>query len=57
MNNIDGLRHRDERELGWGMGKAIEASNVEIENNSTLETFKEDVIEVLSNYLGRNTVK
>jgi len=40
MNSIDGLRHRDERELGWGMGEAIEASNVEIENNSSLESFK-----------------
>ncbi|PAV10703.1 hypothetical protein ASJ81_12875 [Methanosarcina spelaei] len=54
MNSIEGLRNRDERELGWGMGKAIEASNIEIENNSTLETFKKDVIEVLSNYLGKN---
>jgi dephospho-CoA kinase len=54
MNSIEGLRNRDERELGWGMGEAIEASNIEIENNSTLETFKKDVIEVLSNYLGKN---
>jgi dephospho-CoA kinase len=54
MNSIEGLRNRDERELGWGMGNAIEASNIEIENNSTLETFKKDVIEVLSNYLGKN---
>ena len=52
MNSIDGLRHRDERELGWGMGEAIEASNIEIENSFSLETFRKDVIEVLSNYLG-----
>ncbi|MGE5457199.1 MAG: dephospho-CoA kinase [Methanococcaceae archaeon] len=51
MNSIEGLRRRDERELGWGMGEAIEASNVEIENNFTLETFKKDVVDVLSNYL------
>ncbi|HII80974.1 MAG TPA: flagellar hook-basal body complex protein FliE [Methanosarcina sp.] len=51
MNSIEGLRHRDERELGWGMGEAIDASNVEIENNFTLETFRKDVIDVLSNYL------
>ncbi|MDI9395314.1 MAG: dephospho-CoA kinase [Euryarchaeota archaeon] len=51
MNSIEGLRHRDERELSWGMGEAIDASNVEIENNSTLETFRKDVIDVLSNYL------
>ena len=51
MNNIEGLRRRDDRELGWGMGDAIEASNIEIENNFSLETFRKDVIEVLSNYL------
>jgi hypothetical protein len=54
MDSIEGLRRRDERELGWGMGEAIEASNVEIENNFTLETFRKDVIEVLSNYLGKS---
>lgn len=52
MDSIDGLRHRDERELGWGMGQAIEASSIEIENNFSLETFRKDVIEVLQNYLG-----
>jgi dephospho-CoA kinase len=51
MDSIEGLRNRDERELSWGMGEAIEASNIEIENNFTLEIFKKDVIEVLSNYL------
>ena len=50
MNSIEGLRNRDERELSWGMGEAIEASNVEIENNSTLEAFRKDVVEVLGNY-------
>ncbi len=54
MNNIEGLHHRDERELSWGMGKAIEASNIEIENYSTLKTFKEDVIKVLNNYLEKD---
>ncbi len=54
MNSIEGLRQRDERELSWGMGDAIEASNVEIENNFTLETFKKDIIEVLDNYLGKS---
>jgi dephospho-CoA kinase len=52
MDSIDGLRRRDERELGWGMGEAIEASSIEIENNFSLETFRKDVIEVLNNYLG-----
>ncbi|MDD3247545.1 MAG: dephospho-CoA kinase [Methanosarcina sp.] len=52
MNSIEGLRQRDERELSWGMGEAIEASNVEIENKSTLEAFRKDVVEVLGNYSG-----
>ena len=57
MNSIEGLRRRDERELSWGMGEAIEASNVQIENNFTLETFKKDVVDVLSNYSGENPVQ
>lgn len=57
MDSIDGLRHRDERELGWGMGKAIEVSNIEIENSFSLETFRKDVIEVLSNYLCADNLK
>ena len=57
MNSIEGLRNRDERELGWGMGEAIEASNIEIENNYTLEIFKKDVVEVLSNYFGKTPSK
>ena len=55
MDSIDGLRRRDERELSWGMGEAIEASSIEIENNFSLETFRKDVVEVLSNYLGADS--
>jgi len=57
MNSIEGLRQRDERELSWGMGEAIEASNVEIENKSTLEAFRKDVVEVLGNYSGSGPEK
>ena len=55
MDSIDGLRRRDERELGCGMGEAIEASSIEIENNFSLETFRKDVVNVLSNYLGADS--
>jgi len=55
MDSIDGLYLRDQRELGWGMGEAIEASSIEIENNFSLETFRKDVVEVLSNYLGADS--
>lgn len=50
MDSIEKLRNRDKRELGWGMGEAIEASNIEIENNFTLDIFKKNVVEVLNNY-------
>ncbi|MDD2438934.1 MAG: dephospho-CoA kinase [Methanosarcinaceae archaeon] len=50
MNRIEELQKRDERELGWGMGEAIEAANVEIENTSTLKVFRKAVIEALNNY-------
>ncbi|MPM97184.1 hypothetical protein SDC9_144357 [bioreactor metagenome] len=39
------------------MGEAIDASNVEIENNFTLETFRKDVSDVLNNYLKLETEK
>jgi len=55
MDNIEGLRRRDERELSWGMGEAIKASSIEIENSFSLDTFRKDVIEVLSNYLGTDS--
>lgn len=55
MDSIDGLRCRDERELSWGMGEAIEASSIEIKNNFSLEIFRKDVAEVLSNYLGSDS--
>jgi dephospho-CoA kinase len=51
MASIEGLYLRDERELGWGMGEAVEVSSVEIENSFSLETFRKDVVEVLNNYL------
>jgi dephospho-CoA kinase len=57
MDSIEGLRIRDVRELGWGMGEAIEASSVEIENSFSLGTFRKDVVEVLNNYLGANLDK
>ena len=33
------LHNRDERELGWGLGKALEQADVRVENNSTLDEF------------------
>ncbi|QCJ46933.1 MULTISPECIES: AAA family ATPase [Haloprofundus] len=39
----EGLRTRDERELGFGMGEAMERADVRIENTDTLEAFRERI--------------
>ncbi len=41
------LRDRDERELGFGMGEAIERADVTIDNTGSLTAFRERVAEVL----------
>ncbi|WP_255198381.1 AAA family ATPase [Halorarius litoreus] len=41
------LRDRDERELGFGMGEAMERADVRIENDGTLDEFRTQVREVL----------
>ena len=42
------LRERDERELGYGMGEAIEEADVTIENDGSLEEFRDEFREVLT---------
>jgi dephospho-CoA kinase len=37
------LCNRDERELGWGLGKALNEADVQITNNGTLDEFSESV--------------
>jgi dephospho-CoA kinase len=43
----EGLKQRDERELGFGLGEALERADVTIENTGTLEAFRERVRETL----------
>ncbi len=43
MQDISDLQIRDERELGWGMGEAMKIADVVIENNGTLEEFREKI--------------
>ena len=43
----EGLAARDERELGFGLGEALNRADVTIENTGTLETFRERVRGVL----------
>jgi dephospho-CoA kinase len=42
------LRTRDERELGWGLGRALELADLRIENNGTLDEFSEAVCKLLN---------
>jgi dephospho-CoA kinase len=46
--DVESLEVRDERELGFGMGEAIERADVSIENTESLERFRERVRAVLT---------
>jgi dephospho-CoA kinase len=39
FQTADELHNRDEREIGWGLGRALKQANVRIENNGTLDEF------------------
>lgn len=43
MKDVSELKVRDERELGWGMGEAMEVADLVIENNDTLEEFRDKI--------------
>ena len=43
----EALAARDERELGFGLGEALDRADVTIENTGTLEAFRERAREVL----------
>ncbi|MCL7410655.1 MAG: flagellar hook-basal body complex protein FliE [Methanosarcinaceae archaeon] len=50
MTDINALRRRDERELSWGMGEAIKASDITISNAAGLEKFKQDIVKLLERF-------
>jgi len=45
--DAESLRERDERELGFGMGEAMERADVTVENTDSLEAFHGRVRELL----------
>lgn len=47
MASAEGLRQRDERELSWGMGKAMEVADKEVTNLDPIEKFRDEVRSVL----------
>ena len=46
--DVEGLSERDERELGFGMGAAMERADVTIENTDSLSAFRARVRELLT---------
>lgn len=48
MHNIEALKVRDERELGWGMGKAMDLADITIDNIGTLEDFRKNVLTMVN---------
>jgi len=47
MASAEGLKNRDERELSWGMGKAIEVADKEVTNLDPIERFRNEIRAVL----------
>jgi hypothetical protein len=47
MKDINALRVRDDRELGWGMGEAIAAADLVIMNTGTLDEFRKKVLDMV----------
>jgi len=47
FTTADALKNRDERELGWGLGNALNMADIHLKNESTLEEFTRDVRDLL----------
>lgn len=48
--NIEDFYKRDLRELSWGLGEAFALSDVIIDNNGTLDEFRENINKVIKKY-------
>lgn len=47
MNSAEELKRRDEREKGWGLDKAIEKADINIDNIETIEKFQKQIEQLL----------
>ena len=47
VGSKEGLLTRDERELGWGLGNALELADIRINNDGTLEDFTKRVTDLI----------
>lgn len=54
MKTREEFDYRDNKELSWGLGKAIEMADYKIENESTFEEFKERIGKVLGKILPKH---
>ncbi|MDV0445758.1 Dephospho-CoA kinase [Methanimicrococcus sp. At1] len=57
MDNIEQLKERDTREIGWGMGEAIAASDRIIENTSTLEEYRAKIRQLFEEMIAEEESK
>jgi predicted RNA binding protein with dsRBD fold (UPF0201 family)/dephospho-CoA kinase len=54
--SVEWLRQRDERELSWGMGKAMEAADKSVTNLDPIQRFKDEVRSILKKECVATTV-
>ena len=47
VGSASGLATRDERELGWGLGNALELADIRLDNDGSLEEFTKRVTELI----------
>ena len=57
MDNIEQLKERDAREIGWGMGEAIAASDRIIENTTTLNEYRKNIHELFEEMIAEERNK
>ncbi|MFQ6119053.1 MAG: dephospho-CoA kinase, partial [Methanosarcinales archaeon] len=51
ISDLEALKKRDKRELGWGMDEAIKIADKTIENTKSLEEFKQKIRIVLKDLM------
>ncbi len=49
-NTYYDFQERDLRELSWGLGQALALSDAIVDNNETLEKFRENIVKVIKKY-------
>lgn len=52
VEGLEAFRKRDSRELGWGLGEALERAELTLINEGTLAEFHERVAKVITGLLG-----